>query len=348
MYNVIRTSEFSAQGIDSRLIRSALGCCVLKLSFGVFTIVARCQDRRHARIKALITDDGWIARNDEHRARGGGIDFDHLGTVEKLRISSYPHFRDGDVVCGVSAAVIHDLPMHRPPLGRIAIAHPTARRTSGTISRTTRTIPQEDIVEIGKMVLTSRVRTSFDLIPILGDAAAFATLEHTLRTSIFGAGPDVGRYGYPPETAELAIDCRQRQFLPCLDRLPTGQSRALRLLEHAGPWSESYAESRCSYNLVMLGLVGFDQQVEIFDGSRRVARVDFLHRESKTILMVDGAGKYVLNGYPLMRRESDQHNRLIALGYRIIRVGFDEVIDLEAFATKLFMQAPHLRRWQLR
>ncbi|RBP63152.1 hypothetical protein DFO66_11174 [Brevibacterium sanguinis] len=347
MYNIVRTAELSACGIDSRVIRSALSCCLLRLSYGVFTIVSRCQDFRHSRIAALITDDEWITRSIEHRAReGGGVDFDYLGTVEKLRIASYPHYRDGDVICGTSAAVIHELPMRRLPRGPITIAHPSARRKSEVISRTTREIPQEDIVHVGKMVLTSPVRTSFDLIAILGEAEAFAALEHTLRRAVFGADPEIGRCGYPPDTSEWAAEKRERLFRPCLERLPTRRRRALRLLEHAGPLSESYAESRCSYDLLMLGLREFEQQVEIYDGRQRLARVDFLHRGSKTILMVDGAGKYVLNGFPLMRRESDQHNRLLALGYRIVRFSFDDVIDLEAFATKLFMQAPHLRQWQ--
>lgn len=135
----------------------------------------------------------------------------------------------------------------------------------------------------------------------------------------------------------------EEHFAPVLARLPKGRARAARLIGRIGARSESYAESRCSYNLSLLGLCGFEQQVQVHEKGRLVARVDFMDRVAKTVLFVDGAAKYVENGGARLQKEATQFNRLVALGYRIVRFTFAEVMDLEAFATKLYGQAPWLR-----
>lgn len=347
MYNIVRTRELNANGIHSRRIGSAVGCCLLKLTFGMYSIVARCQSPRHGRIMDLITDEAWIKTVGEQTDATGRKSFALLDTIEKLRVASYPLYRSDDVVCGVSAAYIHDLPLYRPPRGLIHVANPSRRWKSSDLSRTTRSIPQEDSVCIGKMMLTSPVRTALDLIGHLGESAAFAALEKVLRRAVFGTdlrADDAARFGYPKNTGQLARTCIQEDFAPVVGRLSKGHRRAERLLVSISPLSESYAESLCSYNLSILTISGVEQQVDVFDGHRHIARVDFMHRASKTIIFVDGVSKYVDSGFSLMRKESAQYNRLIAMGYRIVRLSFAEAVELESLATKLYGQAPWLRR----
>lgn len=346
MYNIVRTRQLNAQGVLSRAIRSAVGCCLLKLTHGMYSIVARCQNPRHSRIGNLISDDAWIEQVGAQTDASGRKSFTLLDTIEKLRVASYPLYRNDDVVCGVSAAYIHDLPLYRPPRGLIHVANPSLRWKSNDLSRTTKSIPAEDTVHIGKLALTAPVRTAFDLIGQLGEPEAFAALERVLRKAVFGSdinADNAARFGYPKNTELMARTKLEESFVPALRRLSKGRTRAERLLVGVGPLSESYAESRCGYNLALLKIEGFDQQVDVFDGSRHIARVDFMHRETKTIILVDGVTKYVDHGFSLMRKESAQYNRLIAMGYRIIRLSFDETLDLEALATKLFGQAPWLR-----
>lgn len=346
MFNIVRTRELNANGIHSRRISSAVGCCLLKLTFGMYSIVARCQSSRHSRIMDLITDEGWIKTVGEQTDATGRMSFALLDTIEKLRVASYPLYRSDDVVCGVSAAYIHDLPLYRPPRGLIHVANPSRRWKSNDLSRTTRLIPEEDSVRIGKMVLTSPVRTALDLIEPLGEPEAFVALEKVLRRAVFGSdlsADKVARFGYPKNTGQLARTCMEESFAPVLRRLSKGHQRAERLLGSISPLSESYAESLCAYNLSILKISGFEQQVDVFDGHRRIARVDFMHKASKTIIFVDGVTKYVDSGFSLMRKESAQYNRLIALGYRIVRLSFAEAVELEALATKLYGQAPWLR-----
>ncbi|MBM6591096.1 hypothetical protein [Brevibacterium sp. RIT 803] len=346
MYNIVRTRELNANGIHSRRIGSAVGCCLLKLTFGMYSIVARCQSPRHGRIMDLITDEAWIKTVGEQTDATGRKSFALLDTIEKLRVASYPLYRADDMVCGVSAAYIHDLPLYRPPRGLIHAANPSRRWKSNDLSRTTRSIPEEDSVHIGKMMLTSPVRTALDLIGHLGEPEAFAALEKVLRRAVFGSdirADDAARFGYPKNTGQLARTCIDEGFVPVVGRLSTGHRRAERLLASISPLSESYAESLCAYNLSILKISGFEQQADVFDGHRHIARVDFMHRASKTIIFVDGVTKYVDSGFSLMRKESAQYNRLIAMGYRIVRLSFAEAVDLESLATRLYGQAPWLR-----
>ena len=344
MYNIVRAQELLAHGIHSRIVRGAVDCCLLRLTPGMYSIIGRCQDPRHACIAGMITDEEWIRRVAAHRADARQRDYGFDEVVEKLKIASYPRYREDDVVCGISAARIHDLPLYRVGAKRIHIASPSHRLRTAVVNRTTREVPEADRVRIGKMQLTSPARTSLELIPQIGEPGAFVAMEAVLRRSVFGEDEHTaGRFGYPPDTCELARQAVESLFVPVLERLPTGQQRASRLVGSIGALSESYAESRCSYNLIVLGIRDFEQQVQVLEKGRSIARVDFMDRASKTILFVDGAGKYTETGGQVLQKEATQFNRLVALGYRIVRFTFAEVMDLEAFATKLFGQAPWLR-----
>ena len=347
MYNVVRTSELRARGVQSRCIRDAIGCCLLALTQGMYSIVVRCSNPRHSAIAEFVTDEAWIKRVAELTDQQSGLlRFELLDMFEKLRVASYPHYGVDDVIWRVSAGFIHDFQLFRPPRGKVFIAHPTRRHSSADVVRTSKSVPEADVVRIGKMSLTSPIRTAFDLIGQLGEPEGFAALETCLRRSVFGsdAGADeAARFGYPPDTQALAERRIAEDFMPVLLRLSKGQSRAQRLLSAVGPLSESYAESRFKYNLAQLRLTGFRQQTRIWDGRAFLTRVDFLHRESRTIVLVDGFSKYADNGVRLVRKEVRQYNRLLELGYRIVRLNFNEVINLEECATKLFGQAPHLR-----
>lgn len=345
MYNVVRTAQLRAAGLTSPGIRHAQGCCLTKLSFGIYSIVRRCDDARHSRIRSFITDDKWIRRNDEHRqADKPDPEFDLL--MYKLRASSYPYYRAEDVLIGPTSAVFHELPMYRPPLNRIFVAHPYARHYGPLITRVDRMIPRGDMVTKGKLVLTSPARAALELIPQLGEPAALAALDFVVRNEVFGSSESAAsaaRFGYPPDTADRTGYVIDAVLRPAAERLSTHRTRALRLIEHASALSESYAESRCRHNFIVLRVDGIEPQVEIYDGDRFVARVDFMHRRSGTIILVDGASKYVQHGFERMKKEADQHNKLVAMGYTIVRFNFHETNDLEGFATKLLGQAPALR-----
>ncbi|WP_309130537.1 hypothetical protein [Brevibacterium sp.] len=347
MYNVVATRELNAAGVPSPIIRQALGCCLLKLSYGVYTVVRMCADPRHTRLRQFATDAEWLRINEEHRARENAFDFEYAALLYKLKASSYPHYNADDVLFGLTAAVLHDLPLFRPALNHIFVAHPTSHSSGPLVKRRVQRIDESDVVTVGKMRVTTSTRASLELIAQIGETAAYPAIEHVVRLLVFSsaeAADRAARRGYPSDIADRTRAVIERSMRPVALRLRKGQQRALQLLDSADSRSESYAESRCALNLRMLRIVGFEPQVDVFEGSRWIARVDFMHRETGTILFIDGTTKYVHNGFALMRKEAAQHNALTSLDYRVLRFGFDDTIDLERFATILFNQAPELRR----
>src|SRR5699024_6887991 len=212
-------------------------------------------------------------------------------------------------------------------------------------------------------------RTAMDLISILGPVAGFAAMEQVLRRHLLGDDEDlIVRLGYPPGLMDDVPGSVEELFAGPLSRMTRGSVRARELVALLSPLSESYAESRASLLLHQLGLHEFVQQATVFDGRKMLTRLDFLlkapagpgtaasHRNSagvggagaasnpRVALYVDGTQKYVDSGFDAMNRESRQHNRLLAMGYKVIRFKFHEVMTLPAFRQKLFSQAPELKQ----
>lgn len=344
MYNIVFYRELAAAGVSTRTIRQAQNCCLLKLCDGVYTIFLNCGRHAHRRIAELIEDTNWTDRHAETSRRELLDDYDYLDLLRVLRIRNYQHYRKDDTVWATSAAMLHGIPLLRRDSGPISVTHPTSSSRSREITRSAREMPEADRCRTELLGVTTAKRTALDLIPVLGQQAGFAAMEHVLRATMF-ARPDAPdpRRGYPPEFIRLARQELVDNWFPAIARLRTGQSSARLMAEVASPLSESIGESYCSFNLHSLKLVGFEQQVRIFDEFGFISRNDFRNRQNMTILEVDGYSKYVKAGPERMKTESDQHNRLLALGYRIVRFRFKELLNLTVFSTKLFAQAPDLR-----
>ena len=74
-----------------------------------------------------------------------------------------------------------------------------------------------------------------------------------------------------------------------------------------------------------------------------LTRLDFLLRDDRVAIYVDGTQKYVDGGFDVMSKESRQQNRLLSMGYRVVRFTFNEVLEPKSFGQKLFRQVPDLR-----
>lgn len=94
----------------------------------------------------------------------------------------------------------------------------------------------------------------------------------------------------------------------------------------------------------LLGLHDFVQQFDVKDGYRTITRLDHLFEESGVALYIDGTQKYVDGGFAVMNKESWQQNRLLSMGYKVIRFKFNEILNVATFSRKLFDQAPELRQ----
>lgn len=346
MYNIVYCRDLVSAGVSTRTIRQAQGCCIRRLCRGVYTVLLDCPNIAHRRIARFIDDPSWIELHSQKTTAQLQDDFSYQEQLRRLRVLSYSRYRSGDTVWGTSAALIHDIPLFGVRSGPIFVVHPTSASRSREIIRTVRTVDKADQCVFSHLALTSPIRTSLDLVRQEGQQAGFAAMEAVLRASVLGAeGERDLRFGYPSGFGGLARGRVVENWYPAIARLPSGRATAQRMVDVLNPMSESIAESFCSFDLHALQISGFEQQVSIRDARGFVGRVDFLHEETKTIIEVDGLGKYLVEGRAAMNKESDRHNRLLSMGYTIIRMRFKDLLHLNSFATKLYAQAPELRKF---
>lgn len=346
MYNIVHYRELMSAGVSTRVIRHAQGCCLHRLCRGVYTIRLQCSNSAHRGFARFIDDPDWIGFHMQKTPAQLKEDFSYQEQLRRLRVLSYARYRKDDVLWGSSAALIHRIPLFGVRPGPILVAHPTSSSRSVEITRNVRVVAEADRCTVSHLVVTHPIRTALDLVRSEGQQAGFAAMESVLRTSILGVDREHDlRFGYPPEFRRLARDRVVESWYPAIARLTIGHATARRMVDSLNPMSESIAESFCSFNLHAVKVTGFDQQVNICDARGFVARVDFVHEATRTIIEVDGIGKYLLEGREAMNKESDRHNRLLSLGYTVIRMRFKDLLHLNTFSTKLFAQAPELRNY---
>ncbi|WP_346036719.1 DUF559 domain-containing protein [Brevibacterium picturae] len=346
MYNIVYYKDLVSAGVSTRVIRQAQECCMRRLCRGVYTVLLDCSNNAHRRIARFIDNPSWTELHSQKTPAQLRDDFSYQEQLRRLRVLSYLRYRSGDTVWGTSAALIHGIPLFGVKPGPIFVVHPTSGSRSTEIIRTVRTVDRADQCTFSHLVITRPIRTSLDLVRQEGQQAGFAAMEAVLRTSILGAEAERGlRFGYPSGFRELARKTVVENWYPAIARLPNGHATARRMADSLNPMSESIAESFCSFDLHALQISGFEQQISIRDDRGFVGRVDFVHEETKTIIEVDGIGKYLAEGREAMNKESDRHNRLLSMGYTIVRMRFKDLLHLNTFATKLYAQAPGLRRF---
>ncbi|MGM0699505.1 MAG: RAP domain-containing protein [Actinomycetota bacterium] len=345
MKNTIYREEFSAAGISSNTIKSALDCCLIRLCRGMYSVIRECRVKDHSRIAAFIGDVDWISFHVDKSPSDLKQDFRYQTQLRALRIRKYRWYRPEDVIVGKSAAVLHGIPLYKDESKAITVRHPRSNSHTKEIIRVRGEVPAEDQVGFGHLTATSAVRTALDLIRISGQREAFAAMEWVLRQTTAAQFPGFNpRFGYTEKFQAEARRIVATAFYPAVARMRSGQVTAQRMVEAIDPFSESPAESNCRFNLIALNLTGFEQQIEVRDDKGFIARVDFLNEQARTILAVDGSEKYALVGPSLIRREGEQHNRLLSMGYKVIHLSFDDVLRLNDFRDKIFTQVPELKQ----
>ena len=347
-YNVVTNRDLKAVGVSGTEISRAVNCCLIRLCAGVYSIAAACGRPQHKRIGSLITDTEWTdyfrTTSGDERAR----DRQFTSLLARLATIHYRSYRSADVVAGASAALLHDLPMFDLALRPLTVMHPTASTRSTAVRRLRRAVPAEDREAIGRLTVTSAVRTGLDLIEFGGPVSGFAALETVLRRSVTAAnGGKALAFSDSRKVRELGSTAVEAEVMPAVRGMSRGSTRAQRIVERISPMSESYAESRCSFNLHTLGLHDFVQQWNVAADGELLTRLDFLHRATMTALAVDGSGKYEDAGRGRLRHESYQHNMLLKMGYTVVHFTFHDILNPQVFGLKLFEQAPRLLEFRI-
>lgn len=205
-------------------------------------------------------------------------------------------------VCGPSAAILHGLPLPGPVEVRarecpvIGVPAGSNRiRRPGVVGRSLLVAPG-DLVEVDGIRCTSPLRTWAELAEMLSVAQLTAVSDRLISRR------------HPMATRE-DLERTHRRFLG-----GRGSKRRRLAVDFADEGAESPKESELRVLLIMAGLPAPETNVEIYDGSRFVARVDLLYRFARQIIEYDGDH----------HRDPDQWSRdqirraeLESLGYRM-------------------------------
>jgi hypothetical protein len=217
----------------------------------------------------------------------------------------------GTVVCGRTAAWlwgIDTLAMgsHRvlPAVDVMAPGGRSAARRSGAFG-CTGPLPDEDLVLLAGVVVTTPARTAADLARLLRRPDALASLDAMLRL------PDLDR-----EDVQSVLDRFGRH---------RGVVQARELLELADPRAESPQESRTRLRCVDAGFPCPEPQIEVLDAfGLFVARLDMGWRELCKAVEFDGDEHHSARADQL--RDRDRRHRAERQGWGIAVVTSEHVL----------------------
>ena len=307
MYQVFTTRELRNLGYSDRDVRLAVDCCLERIARGRFAVKAQCDNPKHARM-------GEAVRQGDAEVLGKIGDVRDRLERTKILIRSRADLINrqcadsgiGSAECfsHLSAALLWEFVVvsMEKPVVEVIRTNTNWRHAHLIIRR--RTVPAEHIDRLGDTTVTSKERTLIDVARDYPLDLSVPMLDDALRRCLV-AGDGL---------LTTAVGCREVR----------DGARVRTALGLADTRRESPGESIVAVRFHEIGLDGFEPQVEIVDERGFViARVDFLHAESKTIVEFDGRIKYTLDGQDAREafdRERERERQLRALGYHVIRV----------------------------
>ncbi|ORC16084.1 hypothetical protein A7979_05630 [Rothia nasimurium] len=260
------------------------------------TVRRRCAQGRLIRImpNAYVDAHQWVQWDEETRVKARHASF----------IKTHQHY----VLSHVSAALWWSAPLLRLPR-KIWVSHPapTVRsRPQVHVSRGREDICAKSTFHRGAFV-TSPLQTVLDCAMTLPCLDALCVADYFLNRGLVS-------------TKEV------REGISLLKGKGVCTARAVAAL--MSDKSESPAETIARYRIVTWGFTPPQEQVSIRVGSS-LYRPDFLWEEFRVIVEVDGNVKYDgSHGNPVqvIRREKQRQRDLEQLGYRVLRVTWDDIM----------------------
>ncbi len=246
----------------------------------------------------------------------------HLALV----LVTYAYLRCGGVVTGVSAAVVHGLPVPDWALSRVSVVRP---KGWPFVSRYLR-------VRIGELPPHAVVRRCRLKVPVATVAFTLAELALTLPLEWFlAAGDHALRHGLT--TREEILDA-----LACYG--PVAGIRAARAaVGELTARSESVGESRSRAHLLRSGLPRPSLQVEVRCRSGRRYRADFLLKANgRTVIgEFDGVAKYHMKTHlgisveQALTRQQQRDRDLEADGYIVVHWTWQDLDHPHTFLARI-------------
>ncbi len=220
----------------------------------------------------------------------------------------------GSVIGFRTAGALHGFPMPaRPPdptdptsVDPVVTVYSDAghRRCQG-LRAVRRGLPRGDVRALAGLLVTTRERTAVDLL---------ATLPWTQALELYAWVST--RAVLTPE--RLAARTRERYGR-------WGTEQLLRLVSFTRDGAVSPGERLAHDLLRSAGLTGWRAGVEIRDGRDVVAVVDILFSRQRLVVEIDGWQAH--RGREAFHRDRERQNRLIALGFRVVRLTWRDLTE---------------------
>ncbi|MGC5615040.1 hypothetical protein [Georgenia sp. Z1491] len=282
---------------------------------------------------------GWVALIPQGLDRFALLAATHLARAVAVSRST----PSSQALSRYTAALLHGIRTWGVP-DRPELCGPTRRRQGVHLDhvRHVAALPEEDVVHLEGLPVTSPHRTVLDIVRSAHPRDALVTADDLLRVA---GGFD--RY-HRPET-ERAAELARDQLLGLVDELPAGargRRRAITALTWASPWAESHWESHTRWVVLRWGrrdviaqcpvetAIGtFFTDLAIPDGKRRDGSTRYLHVE------FDGGDKYT-HADPRERSleriaERDRQRAIEALGDTMIRLDAKDAARPEVVVARI-------------
>lgn len=152
--------EPMAVGATTTVIRTALGCCLLKLGPGIYSVIKRCTRTTHQGFAPLAVDSAWVNYHEQKRYLEPSQRAKYSDHLDRLRILHYESYRPDDVVWAVSSARAHRLRTFELKMPRLEILNARSSPTTSVVRRRVRSIPAKDCTFVDGVNATTPTRTS--------------------------------------------------------------------------------------------------------------------------------------------------------------------------------------------
>jgi len=283
-----------------------------ELTRGPFTVE---EARRHGVSRAQLLGASW-------RRLGRGVYAWHeIAEAPMMRLNAAKvRLPDAAVFTGPTAAWLHGLDI--PPCSPIEAAVPSTSSTSRLVGVVVRRccIPAAETSIRRGLRVTSAVRTIADLACRLPLTDAVALLDTALHGRLVNSG----------RLRDWASTHAGYRGVRCLKRA----------LELADPAAESVMETRLRLLLVLAGLPHPRAQVSLRDDfGLFLARPDLYYPDARLAIEYDGATHRAS-----LAADNRCQNRLIDVGYRLLRFTAGDVLDAPAAVVSMVRRALHARQ----
>lgn len=261
---------------------------------------------------------GWSDRQVRRRVETGrwvrvaGVALALNGTPigpRALAVAVRLSWPDG-VVSHELAGALWELPVHEPHIATATVSPGQVRRGYRLRARRSE-IPLEDRQSLGRVHVTTRERTQFDLLGCLPWAEARSLLAWLLSRRLL-------------DLAELDAAITRRKHLQ-------GNVQRRRLLAVSASGSFSAAEDAFHQLMHTAQIDGWIANAPIEVGGRVVALADVLFPAARVIVEIDGWAAHGTR--EAFQRDRSRQNQLVAAGYLVLRFTWADLTERPAYVV---------------